>query len=140
MTPTLVVRVGLERVDRFVRLGVFPVEVASLAVLTRLGGWWPAWLGFVGYAVMLLVQQRWLGIVPVVALPADGSRPVLMKYYQFFMPLIWILAWGTFSPTAWVRLPLFLLLFPEGWRRGSDSIRQLLRILITGSADGDGER
>ena len=129
MTSTFAVRVGLGKVAMIVRYGVFPVEVAAMLAMTWLGGWWPAWLGFIGYALILLAQKRWLGIVPVVALPIAGCRPLLMKYYQFFMPLTWILAWGTFSPTAWILVPLFILLFPDGWRRGPAYVRHIRRAL-----------
>lgn len=138
VTPTLVVRVGLERVARFVRFGVFPVEVAALLAMTWLGGWWPAWLGIIGYAVMLLVQKHWLGIVPLVALPAARCRPLLMKYYQFFLPLTWILAWGTFSSMAWILVPLFILLFPDGWRRGPGYVRHIRRALAAESNHSSG--
>ncbi len=115
--PTLVVRCGVAPVVRWVRGAIFPVEVAALLLLlatARLEFALPLTLV---YLAAQLAQWHWLGIVPVVIVPAPLCRAWLMKFYQLHLPLIFILTLAANDLRVLWLVPAHLLAFPGLWKR-----------------------
>jgi hypothetical protein len=62
--------------------------------------------------------------------PKPRSRLALLRYYQLWFPLTFILALSLHDPWALVLVPLHAVLFPDTWRRfgqHSQDIRHNLR-------------
>jgi 4-hydroxybenzoate polyprenyltransferase len=124
---TLAVRLGLANLRKLVRLFVFPVELVALAALL--------WMGRSAFvlpiATIYLMSQFLLwkrcGIVSVAVLPRTDCRFALMKYYQLWLPLTFVLALSQSDLRYLVLLPLQLVLFPDSWRRIGYRARQVCR-------------
>jgi 4-hydroxybenzoate polyprenyltransferase len=122
---TLAVELGLSNLRKLVRLFVFPVELVALAALL--------WMGRSAFvlpiAAIYLISQVLLwkrcGIVSVAVLPRPDCRFALMKYYQLWLPLTFILALSLHDLRYLALLPVQLVLFPDCWRRIGYHVRQI---------------
>lgn len=114
---TFAVRVGLPKLRRLVVGAIFPVELLALACLL-----WMSGSAFVAplLAVYLFTQfalWKWLRIRNVVVDAGERTRLALLKYYQLWFPLTFILSLGCVDVRAFLLLPLHVLAFPDTWRR-----------------------
>jgi len=122
---TFSVRVGLGRVQRLVRSVFFPVEVLSLALILALSGSMFAVPMLLAYFASQFALWKWLQIRLVVVGPEPRSRLALLKYYQMWFPLTFILAMAWTDPWALVCLPLHAALFPDTWCRFLKHAREI---------------
>jgi 4-hydroxybenzoate polyprenyltransferase len=114
---TFAVRVGLPKLRRLVVGVIFPVELSALACLL-----WMSGSAFVVpiLAVYVFTQfalWKWLRIRNAVADAGARTRLLLLKYYQLWFPLTFILSLGCLDSRAFLLLPLHGLAFPDTWRR-----------------------
>lgn len=123
---TLGTRLGLARLRSFVRYLVLPVEMLALVVLL--------WMGRSAFVIPLaaiyLLSQFALwkarGVASVAVVPCANGRFALMKYYQLWLPLTFILALSGQDPRYLLLMPLQLALFPDSWRRIGYHAREIL--------------
>lgn len=114
---TFAVRVGLPKLRRLVVGIIFPVELSALACLL--------WMSGSAFVVPLLAVYvftqfalwKWLRICNAVVDAGARTRLVLLKYYQLWFPLTFILSLGCLDVRAFLLLPLHGLAFPDTWRR-----------------------
>lgn len=114
---TFAVRVGLPKLRRLVVGVIFPAELLTLASLL--------WMSGSAFAVPILsvygftqfALWKWLRIRNVVVDAGERTRLVLLKYYQLWFPLTFILSLGCLDVRAFLLLPLHGLAFPDTWRR-----------------------
>jgi len=116
-TRTLVVRMGADRVARLVACVFFPAEVVSLSFLLWMAGSIFVLPLLAAYALGQMSLWRWLRISTVLIRPKPRSRLALLRYYQLWFPLTFILALSLHNPWALVLVPLHAVLFPDTWRR-----------------------
>lgn len=114
---TLAVRLGLMRLSRLVRFGIFPIELLALAALLWLSGSVFAIPLLAIYAFFQFALWRWLQIKSVVATPIASCRLLMLKYYQVYFPLTFVFALALKSPWALLCIPAHIVLFPDTWRR-----------------------
>jgi len=123
---TFAARLGLARLRLLVRSFVFPVELLALAALL----WTGRSIFLAPLAATYLFTQVLLwnlrGIVSVAVVPRTHCRFVLMKYYQFWLPITFILALSSADLSFLLLLPLQLALFPDCWIRIGYHVRQIL--------------
>lgn len=114
---TLAVRLGLTRLSRLVRFGIFPIELLALTILLWLSSSVFAIPLLAIYAFFQFALWRWLRIMPVVAIPIACCRLLMLKYYQVYFPLTFLFALALQSPWALLCIPAHGVLFPDTWRR-----------------------
>jgi len=122
---TLAVKLGLAKLRLLVLTIILPLEVVALAALLWMGG---STFVLPLAAVYLLTQfVLWKrgGKVSVAVIPRPDCRFVLMKYYQLWLPLTFILALSQHDLRYLALLPAQLLLFPDCWRRIGYHARQI---------------
>jgi 4-hydroxybenzoate polyprenyltransferase len=122
---TLAVKLGLARLRLLVRTIILPLEVAALAALL-----WMGWsISVLPLATVYLLTQFLLwkrsGKVSVAVIPQPDCRFALMKYYQLWLPITFILTLSQRDPHYLVLLPVQLALFPDCWRRIAYHARQI---------------
>lgn len=114
---TLAVQLGLQRVRKFVRFLVLPVELAGLAAMLWMGKSIFVLPILAVYITSQLVLWKKRGMASIAVVPRPGSRFALMKYYQLWMPITFILALSQKDLLYLGFLPFQLALFPDCWRR-----------------------
>lgn len=123
---TFAVQLGLQGVRKFVRFLVLPVELAGLAAMLWMGKSIFVWPILAVYITSQLILWKKRGMASIAVVPRPDSRFALMKYYQLWLPITFILALSQKDLLYLVLLPLQLALFPDSWRRIVYHTREIL--------------
>jgi len=122
---TFAVRFGLKKVQPLVRIIFFPIEVAAMGVLLWMGASVFVLPLLAAYLFTQFILWKRCGNASVAVVPQPGCRFALMKYYQLWLPITFILTLSQRDPRYLVLLPVQLALFPDCWRRIGYHARQI---------------
>jgi 4-hydroxybenzoate polyprenyltransferase len=124
---TFAARVGLENLQKLVRLVVLPIEIGALIALLWMGASVFVLPLIAAYLFAEFLLSKQCDNVSAAVVPQVGGRFALMKYYQLWLPITFILALSQHDLRYLLVLPVQLALFPDCWRRIGYHARQIWR-------------
>jgi len=109
---TFVQDVGRARAARIVAWGLFPAELAGLALmLVMIGSAWPV-IGLGLYLCVVFLRTRYWHYVAVIVAPQRNHMLILQEYYLGFLPLAILIAAALRHPADAVAVLILPVLFP----------------------------
>jgi hypothetical protein len=111
-TKTLGARYDFSILHRATENCVFPIELASLAVLLSCSKNPLAWMLLGVYIALDWARHKYMGVNVIIVVPQPNFRFGMYEYYQLFWPLAFLIVSVRTDATVWLLILVQLLLFP----------------------------